>query len=112
MSTASNTPAATRAALAQPAPSTAGSRAAFDPSVWLRLPRPTQRCAVSGLSRSTLAELVRPGPRNGYAPPVDSRLVKRPGAARGVLLIRKQSLLDFLESQPAPARAEQKEGEK
>ncbi len=72
--------------------------------MWLRLPRPGELCPVSGLSRSTLAELVRPCPRNNFTPPVDSRLIKRPGTARGVLLIRRESLRIFIEEQPAPAR--------
>lgn len=83
-----------------------GPRAIFDPAVWLRLPRPGSRCPVSGLSRSTLAELVRPCPRNDYAPPVESRLLKRKGAARGVLLINRASLLSFINDQPAPTRSD------
>lgn len=78
--------------------------AVFDGTMWLRLPRPGELCPVSGLSRSTLAELVRPCPRNNFTPPVDSRLIKRPGTARGVLLIKRESLLAFIEEQPAPAR--------
>lgn len=102
-----NTPPAKLAALAVPvAPHLNGPRAVFDSSVWLRLCRPGARCPVSGLSRSTLAELVRPCERNDYRPPVESRLLKRKGAARGVLLISKQSLLDYINEQPAPTRAD------
>jgi hypothetical protein len=86
-------------------PHLAGPRAVYD-SQWIRLPRPSARCPVSGLSRSTLAELVRPCERNDYAPPVDSRLLKRKGAARGVLLINRASLLAFIDGQPAPTRAD------
>lgn len=88
------------------APHLNGPHAVFDSSVWIRLPRPGARCPVSGLSRSTLAELVRPCERNDYRPPVESRLLKRKGASRGVLLIKKQSLLDFINEQPAPSRAD------
>jgi hypothetical protein len=91
---------------AHTAPHLDGPRAVFDSSVWIRLPRPSSRCPVSGLSRSTLAELVRPCERNAYTPPVESRLLKRKGAARGVLLINRVSLLAFIEGQPAPTRAE------
>jgi hypothetical protein len=80
-------------------------RAVFDQTVWIRLPRPSARCPVSGLSRSTLNELVRPCGRNDFTPHVESRLLKRRGAARGVLLINRQSLLDYIAEQPAPARA-------
>ena len=87
-------------------PHLAGPRAVFDSSVYLRLCRPGERCKVSGLSRSGLADLCRPGPRNDYRPPVECRVLKRKGAARGVLLISKQSLLDYINGQPAPTRAD------
>lgn len=90
---------------AHTAPHLDGPRAVFD-SQWIRLPRPGNRCPLTGLSRSTLAELVRPCERNDYAPPVESRLLKRKHAARGVLLINRASLLAFIEGQPAPTRAE------
>ena len=95
------------AALAVPVPHLLNvPRAVFDSSVWLRLPRPGSRCLVSGLSRSTLAELVRPCERNDYTPPVESRLLKRKGASRGVLLINRASLLAFIEGQPSPTRTD------
>lgn len=75
---------------------------ALDASIWLRLPRPGARCPVSGLSRSTLAELVRPCPRNEYAPPVDSRILRRPGTQRGILLINRKSLLEYIDQLPTP----------
>ncbi len=107
-----NTAPAKLAALAVPvAPHLNGPRAVFDSSVWLRLCRPGERCPVSGLSRSTLAKLVRPCERNDYRPPVESRLLKRKGAARGVLLISKQSLLDYINEQPAPTRADETDGD-
>ena len=90
---------------AHTAPHLDGPRAVFD-SQWIRLPRPGNRCPLTGLSRSTLAELVRPCERNDWQPPVESRLLKRKHAARGVLLINRASLLAFIEGQPAPARAE------
>jgi len=77
----------------------------FDQSVWLRLPRPGSRCPISSLSRSTLAELARPCKRNGYRAPVTAKVLKRRGAARGVLLISRQSLLDYLGNLPCPTRA-------
>ena len=88
-----------------------GPTAVFCPQTWIRACRPGERCKVSGLSRSTLRELTVPGPRNDYAPPVASRLLKRRGAARGILLISKQSLLDYINSAPAPTRADVGEGE-
>ena len=79
-----------------------GGKPVYDNTVWLRLPRPGARCPVSGLSRSSLAELVRPCARNNYRPPVDAKVLKRRGAARGMLLISRESLLAFLADLPAP----------
>jgi len=87
------------------APRLEGGRPVFDSNAWLRLPRPSTRCPVSGLSRTTLAELVRPCPRNGYRPPVEARLLKRRDARRGVLLISRASLLGFLSELPPPESA-------
>jgi hypothetical protein len=79
-----------------------GGRPVYDNSVWIRLPRPGERCAITGLSRSSLAELVRPCERNGYRAPVAARLLKRRDARRGVLLISRESLLGYLNDLPAP----------
>jgi len=84
------------------APHLEGGRPVFDNTVWLRLPRPGARCQITGLSRSSLAELVRPCPRNDFSPPVEARLLKRRDARRGVLLINKASLLAFLTDLPCP----------
>lgn len=83
-----------------------GSQAIYDPAIWIRVCRPGERCKYSGLSRSTIRELTVPGPRNDFAPPVESRLLKRRGAARGILLVNKQSLLAWISGQPAPTRAD------
>ncbi len=87
------------------APRLEGGKPVFDTASWLRLPRPGSRCSVSNLSRSTLAELVRPCERNGYAPPVEARLLKRRDARRGVLLISRESLLGYLNELPPPESA-------
>jgi hypothetical protein len=70
--------------------------------VWIRLPRPGDRCPFTGLSRSFLAELVRPCERNGYKPPVEAKKIDRNGSNRGVLLVNLKSLLDYINSQPSP----------
>jgi len=72
---------------------------------WIRLPRAGTRCPVSGLSRSTLAELTRPCERNDYHPPVEARMLKRKGSARGVLLVSRAALLKYLNGLPAPEAA-------
>jgi len=83
------------------APRLEHGRPVFD-STWIRLPRAGTRCPVSGLSRSTLAELVRPCERNAYRPPVEARMLKRKGSTRGVLLISRNALLEYLSELPAP----------
>ena len=85
------------------APRLEAGRPVFDTATWLRLPRAGSRCTVSGLSRSTLAELVRPCARNDYQPQVDARILKRKGTQRGVLLINRAALLAFIEEQPTPS---------
>lgn len=86
------------------APRLEAGRPVYD-QTWIRLPRPGTRCPVSGLSRSTLAELVRPCERNGYCPPVEARMLKRKGSARGVLLVSRTALLCYLNELPAPEAA-------
>jgi len=63
---------------------------------YIRLPKPYERCRLTGLSRSTLAELTVPGPANGFKPPVKSLVIKKRGAMRGIRLINFDSLLDYL----------------
>jgi hypothetical protein len=63
---------------------------------YIRLPKPYERCRLTGLSRSTLAELVVPCDANGHKPPVKSLVVRKRGATRGIRLINYDSLLDYL----------------
>lgn len=63
---------------------------------WVRLPKPGQRCPHTGLSRTTLNELVVPCPANSYLPPVKSAVIKKRGAMRGIRLISYDSLTAYL----------------
>lgn len=68
---------------------------------YIRLPKPKERCAWTGLSRTSLNELIL-----GPDAPVESVVVRREGASRGVRLIKLQSLQDHLDaliSDPASA---------
>lgn len=65
---------------------------------FIRLPNPGQRCELTGLTRSSLNELVLPTERNAYKPPVRSVSLRRRGSRRGIRLIVAQSLLDYLYS--------------
>jgi hypothetical protein len=60
---------------------------------WLRLPPPKGRCRLSGLSRTTLLEL-------GERGLIKLVRLRKPGATKGIVLIQKASLLDFLASLP------------
>ncbi|MCU0791936.1 MAG: hypothetical protein MUE42_03600 [Opitutaceae bacterium] len=100
-----NTAPAKLAELATTVPHLEGNRAVFD-STWLRLPRPGERCSVSGLSRSGLVELCIGGPRNNWKPPVEARRLKRKGAARGVVLISRASLVAFIEALPSTSQSD------
>jgi hypothetical protein len=56
-----------------------------------RLPRPKTRCLTTGLSRTSLVELIDAGK-------IRAVRLRKKGAARGVTLINRQSLLDYLHS--------------
>jgi hypothetical protein len=56
---------------------------------FLRLPPAKGRCPLCGLSRTTLTELIQCGK-------VKAVKLRKKGAVRGITLIVKQSLLDYL----------------
>lgn len=56
---------------------------------FLRLPKPRQRCPISGLSRSTLVELINAGH-------IKAKKLRNRGSFRGITLILKDSLLSYL----------------
>lgn len=56
---------------------------------WLRLPPPRGRCRLTGLSRTSLIEL-------GERGAIKLVRVRKPGAMRGIVLVHRESLLDFL----------------
>ena len=56
---------------------------------FIRLPAPRTRCCLTGLSRTSLNELVESGA-------VRSVTLRKPGARRGIKLINRASLLDYL----------------
>jgi hypothetical protein len=59
------------------------------PPEFCRLPRPKTRCPITGLSRTSLVELIDAGK-------IRAVRLRKKGAARGVTLINRQSLLNFL----------------
>jgi len=60
---------------------------------WIRLPAPGERCPRTGLSRSSYNDLIFADP-----PLIQSVVVKKPGASRGIRLIRWASVRAHLDS--------------
>jgi hypothetical protein len=58
---------------------------------FIRLPQSGKYCPHSGLSRSSLNELIL-----GSNPPVESRVLRKPGNTRGIRLIVYRSLMDHI----------------
>jgi hypothetical protein len=67
------------------------------PPEFCRFPRPKTRCQITGLSRTSLVELIDAGK-------IRAVRLRKKGAARGVTLINRQSLLDFLHSLEQPTK--------
>ncbi|MDP0500740.1 MAG: hypothetical protein Q7P63_11655 [Verrucomicrobiota bacterium JB022] len=67
---------------------------------FIRLPLPGKRCPYTGLSRSTLNELTIASDTNDYNPPVDSKVLRKRGATRGIRLINFDSLISYLNELP------------
>ena len=68
---------------------------------FIRLPRPRERCSLTGLSRSLLANVTVPNKANKYNPPVPAKLLRPRGSTRGIWLIPTDRLIDFLYSLPS-----------
>ena len=62
---------------------------------FIRLPQHGP-CPWTGLTRAKLNELILPGQRNNFKPPVRSVSLAPPGKTKGVRLIYLASLLDYL----------------
>lgn len=65
-------------------------------SGWIRLPAEGEKCPVTGLYRTALSEILEErNPATGEKC-VLSIIQRKDGASRGIRMINKQSLLDFL----------------
>jgi len=71
---------------------------------WIRLPKGKGRCEYTGLSRSTLYNLVSPCAGNRYRPPVRSVSLRKRGHLKGVRLISYDSLMSYLRSLPSDGK--------
>src|SRR5262245_29317821 len=66
---------------------------------FIRYPKPKDRCPLTGLSRTTLAELVDSGT-------VKAAKIRKKGSQRAITLVHRESLLQYLRSQiPVESRS-------
>jgi hypothetical protein len=68
----------------------------MDDDFWIRLPEEGEKCKISGLSRTGLAELLEEADPVTGEKYVLSLRKQKPGATRAVRLINKKSLQDYL----------------
>jgi hypothetical protein len=65
--------------------------------IFVRLPKPGERCPISGLSRSALVNLCVPNKANDFRAPVKSIELKfKKHAKRGARLVDYESLMAYL----------------
>jgi hypothetical protein len=66
---------------------------------WIRLPKEGKSCPYSGLSRSYLSNLLR-------SQEVKSKVLRHPGAIRGIRLVSYDSLMAYIRStgEPGPRK--------
>jgi hypothetical protein len=69
--------------------------------IFVRIPRPGERCPYSGLSRSKMLSLVLPSLENELPPPVESFVKGKLGTKRGIRLVDWASLEAYIRAQPA-----------
>jgi len=68
---------------------------------WIRFPEEGERCETTGLSRTSLAEILDEADPETGEKLILSMVKKKPGAKRGIRLINKRSLLEYLERSAA-----------
>lgn len=71
---------------------------------FIRLPKAGEKCPVTGLTRTTLGELLEAA---GDA--IKVRYLRKPGATTGIKLIPRQQLIDYIYSLPTPQEDEEEE---
>ena len=64
--------------------------------VYIRLPKPGEKCPITGLSRAKLNKRILPNERNHFNPPVASKSLRKAGAQKGVRLVLLESLMHYL----------------
>src|ERR1700674_2609888 len=71
---------------------------------YIRLPKWSDRCPHTGLTRTALDQLTRPQVINDFRPPVRSKIFKMTGQKSGVKLIDYRSLRIYLDGLPDGSR--------
>lgn len=71
---------------------------------FIRLPKAGEKCPVTGLTRTTLVELLEAA---GGA--IKVRYLRKPGATTGIKLIPRQQLIDYIYGLPTPEDDEEEE---
>lgn len=72
---------------------------------FLRLPRAGQQDPHTGLTRTTLNQLILPTEANKFKPKVKSICLRQRGAKRGIRLIVFDSLMEYLRGLPPEGEA-------
>lgn len=73
----------------------AATVAPIHPVLQFRLPKPREVDPWFGANRSFYNEHILPTPRNGWAPPIHSRVIRKPGAKKAVRFIIYASAAEF-----------------
>lgn len=73
------------------------SASAAEEPLYIRLPKPGERCPRTGMTRSALNELILPTERNSYNPPVESKCLRKREGGKGTRLIVWESLKGYLD---------------
>lgn len=77
---------------------------------WIRLPKPKERCCYTGLSRTSLVEILdEKDPKTGESL-VKQYRKERAGKQRRIRLIHRRSLLDYLDQRAQAQNLRWKEG--
>jgi hypothetical protein len=73
------------------------SNAGFREEEWMRLPRPKARCPITGLSRTSLVEIIDEKDPVTHEPYVKQMRKERHGKQRRIRMINRASLLEYLD---------------
>lgn len=73
---------------------------AFPPE-FVRLPEEKEMCSVTGMSRGWLLDRIKESQKSES--PIRSHHIRKKGSLRGVVLIERSSLIQWIQTQPPPS---------